>query len=263
MTIPIVCRSRLLARDRQVEAATKAIEVYSGNLPEGVDPSALDGDEKDKLAVEVGKWWGQEVDLTVGFLDSPSISLPNRIVEHMNAWSINANVRFRQTQQDPVVRIARFNDVDSAGSGGYWSYIGTDVYFEENDKPTLNLEGFTMKTSESEFRRVVRHEAGHTLGFPHEHQREAIVAKLDRESVIAEYMKHEGWSQEEVIEQVLTPIEVSSVWGTGVTEETSIMCYEFPGSLTIDGKPILGGADITRLDYEFAGKVYPKVGAAD
>ena len=40
----------------------------------------------------------------------------------------------------------------------------------------MNLEAFTMQTPDSEFHRVVRHEAGHTLGFPHEHMRKAIVA---------------------------------------------------------------------------------------
>ena len=71
-----------------------------------------------------------------------------------------------------------------------------------------------MQTPDSEFYRVVRHEAGHTLGFPHEHMRKAIVERLDREKVIADYMRSQGWTRQEVIDQVLTPLEESSLLGT-------------------------------------------------
>ncbi len=37
-----------------------------------------------------------------------------------------------------------------------------------------------MQTPESEYHRVVRHETGHTLGFPHEHMRKELVEKIDR-----------------------------------------------------------------------------------
>ena len=39
----------------------------------------------------------------------------------------------------------------------------------------------------------------------------------------------------------------------------SIMCYQIPGSITKDGKPIIGGLDIDRQDFAFAALIYPKV----
>jgi hypothetical protein len=113
-----------------------------------------------------------------------------------------------------------------------------------------------MATPESEFRRVVRHEAGHTLGFPHEHMRQELVVRLDRDKVIAAYMASEGWTEQDVIDQVLTPLEESSILGTP-TDETSIMCYQIDGSLTLDGTPVLGGVDINDADHTFAALVYP------
>src|SRR5205085_8576725 len=98
------------------------------------------------------------------FLDGPPVDLRRRIVSHMNAWAKTANVRFVQTKTDPQVRIAREGGAD----GGYWSYLGTDILQIDADQPTMNLEAFAMDTPESEFHRVVRHETGHTLGFPHE-----------------------------------------------------------------------------------------------
>jgi hypothetical protein len=65
--------------------------------------------------------------------------------------------------------------------GGYWSYLGTDILLIPPSQQTMNLEGFTMNMPETEYRRVIRHEAGHTLGFPHEHMRKELIARIDRE----------------------------------------------------------------------------------
>jgi hypothetical protein len=122
----------------------------------------------------------------------------------------------------------------------------------------MNLEGFTMKTPDSEFYRVVRHETGHTLGFPHEHMRKELVDKIDRDKAISYYSRLTGWSREQVIQQVLTPLEESSIIGTAHADPKSIMAYQVPGSLTNDGLPIIGGLDIDQSDYNFAGLIYPK-----
>jgi len=104
---------------------------------------------------------------------------------------------------------------------------------------------------------VVRHEAGHTLGFPHEHMRKALVARIDERKAIEYFVRTQGWSEEEVRAQVLTPIEESSLLGT-TADPRSIMCYQIPGELTKDGKPILGGLDIDASDRKFVAAIYPK-----
>ena len=147
---------------------------------------------------------------------------------------------------------------EAPGHGGYWSYLGTDVKLIRRDQPTMNLEAFTMSTPDSEFFRVVRHEAGHTLGFPHEHMRKEIIERLNPEKVIAEYMRTQPWSRQMVIDQILTPLEDASVFGTALTDDTSIMCYQINGDLTIDGQDIPGGLDINESDYAFAASVYPR-----
>jgi hypothetical protein len=144
---------------------------------------------------------------------------------------------------------------------GYWSYLGTDILSIAADKPTMNLESFTMATAEKEFHRVVRHETGHTMGFPHEHMRKELVNRIDPNKAIKYFGATQGWSPAEVRRQVLTPIEDGSLWGTAHADQNSIMCYQIPGTLTKDGKPIIGGLDIDVQDYAFAAKVYPKPGA--
>ncbi len=187
-------------------------------------------------------------------MDNPPGVLRRLILQHMNAWSETANVRFVESKIDPQVRIARVDGPD----GGYWSNLGTEIMRVPAGDQTMNLEGFTMKTSEPDLRRIVRHEAGHTLGFAHEHIRRALIAKIDPAKAYAYYKRIHDWSEDEVRFQVLTPIEESSLRGTR-PDPKSIMCYQIPAEITKNQKPILGGSDISQLDYQFAGHLYPKI----
>jgi hypothetical protein len=169
----------------------------------------------------------------------------------MNAWSQTAGVSFVETRGVGKVRISR-------NQAGYWSYLGTDILHIPSNRPTLNLQGFTMNTQEGEFHRVVRHEAGHTLGFPHEHMRKELVALIDPEKAYDFFQRTQGWSRQMVDQQVLTPLSQNSIMGTP-PDQDSIMCYQLPGSITKSGQPIRGGIDINATDYAFAGRIYPKV----
>ena len=168
-------------------------------------------------------------------MDSPSAPLRARILKHMNAWGEAANVLFAETNGTGEVRIAR---LDIAGRDGRLLVVcGHRDPGVGDDEPTLNLEGFTMKTAESEFRRVVRHEAGHTLGFDHEHMRAAIVS-----ASTAQGRKHffgtrvdpgrgRGAGADSAAEEV--------DHGTNESDPLSIMCYHLPGAIMKDGE---GGA---------------------
>jgi hypothetical protein len=255
----IVCTPKRLPRELLIPAARTAVDINPINHPPlhrltRVLPDFVPTPER--IAVVTTKYWGVGgVRLTVGFMDNPPADLRKRILLHMNAWSATANVKFVETNTDPQVRIAR----EGGETGGYWSYLGTDILHIPKNQQTMNLEAFSMSIPESEYHRVVRHETGHTLGFPHEHMRQALVAKIDPDKAIAYFEQTQGWSEEEVRQQVLTPLEESSLLGTKA-DPRSIMCYQIPGSLTKDGKPIVGGKDIDASDANFASKIYPKPG---
>lgn len=259
----IACSPKHLPHDQMDDAARVAREENPHNhpnqeglakvLPVGAPMSAF-------IAVMTTKYWRTNgVQLGVGFMDNPPTELRNRILQHMNAWGQSANVLFRESNSDPAVRISR-------DQPGYWSYIGTDVLLIDKNSPTMNLQGFTMNTPESEFYRVVRHETGHTLGCPHEHMRAEVIALIDEQKAIQYYGATQGWNEAQVRAQVLTPLSPSSIWATTSPDRQSIMCYQIPGSITKNGIAIPGGLDIDPLDYEFMAKVYPKpaaiVGAA-
>jgi hypothetical protein len=256
MKNPIVCLPKALPRNLWVAAARRATEINPVNHPPvgrlirvmaGFTPTI------EHIAVLTTKYWHSGgVHLSVGFLDKPPSELQKRILSHMNAWGKTANVRFSATKTSPQVRITR------TPGDGYWSYLGTDILSIPPNQPTMNLEEFTMATPESEFHRVVRHETGHTMGFPHEHMRRQLVNKIDPAKAIEFFGETQGWSPEEVRHQVLTPLEEASLLGTANADPNSIMCYQIPGSITKDGKPIIGGLDIDSEDAAFAAKIYPK-----
>ena len=253
----LVCRPRSVPVGLQALAAQVALDISpdQNQRPEG---QILGKTEPDMLVASQQRYWGKKgIHLTVGFLDNPPAALRARILQHMNAWSKAASVSFVETSTDPQVRIARVNSPPD--DAGYWSYLGTEILVIPKDNQTMNLEGFTMNTPESEFIRVIRHETGHTLGFPHEHLRKELIERLDRKKVIAFYMAEQGWSKKEVIDQVLTPVEESSLLGSARADADSIMCYQIPGSLTLDGKPIPGGNDISEEDYRIIASLYPKL----
>src|ERR1017187_10305283 len=97
--------------------------------------------------------------------------------------------------------VAHVADVKDADSGAHRHVLGHDAATD---------------------RRVVRHEAGHTLGFPHEHMRRALVNKIDRRKAIAYFQRMDGWTARETLDQVLTPIEEAAIRGT-LADPKSIM----------------------------------------
>ena len=253
-----ICTPKSLPQHLQVRAAKTATDLNPMNAPVfGFMPvddtlAALVSDPL-SIAVLTSKYWGTaRRRLTVSFVETTPADLRTRILSHLNAWS--CGIQFVETSGTGQVRISR-------GAGGFFSYLGTDILHIAANRQTMNLQGFTMSTPDSEFRRVIRHEAGHTLGFPHEHMRREIVARIDPPKAYDYFWRTQGWPKPMVDQQVLTPLDERSIFGTPA-DQTSIMCYQLPGLITVDGRTIPGGLNINATDLAFARRIYPPVGAA-
>jgi Astacin (Peptidase family M12A) len=250
----VACSIKRLPSRLREQAAQASIRLNPANAPlqEFFTVGAPPPDSPLALTLTTAKYWGpaQRV-LSVSFIEATPADLRAHIVSHLNAWSLWTSISFAETAGVGDVRISR-------APGGYWSYLGTDITLVPQNRQTMNLEAFTMNTPESEFLRVVRHEAGHTLGFPHEHMRQELVARIDPAKAYPYFLATQGWSKEMVDQQVLTPLNNASIYGTAADQD-SIMCYQLPGAITYDGQPIRGGTDINATDYAFASLVYPKL----
>lgn len=259
----VACIPKKLPDHLQVSAAQKAIEINPYNAPTSlVERAAMQLAESmgatfapapSMLAVLTNKYWGVKgVTLTVGFMEQTTKEFRDRVLSHANAWNKFANVKAVWTQNvnDAKVRITLMGD-------GYWSYLGTDILNIPRNEPTMCLERFSTSMPESEWKRVVRHEFGHTWGFPHEHMLPDIVSRLDPNKTIAWAQQRLGWDARTTRQQILTPLAEDSVRRTSRADQNSIMCYQLPGEITRDGQPIVGGADIDHLDAEFAASIYP------
>jgi hypothetical protein len=252
------CSVKALPKRLLMKAAATAMRINPVNAPQAA-PAGAGADmgitDPMRIAVLTAKYWGPTPRrLTVSFLDGPSADLRRKILRHMNAWSQTACISFVETSGTGQVRITR-------GNTGHWSYLGTDILHIPTNRATMNLQGFSMNTEDSEFFRVVRHETGHTLGFPHEHMRKELVARIDPRKAYKWFLETQGWDKAMVDAQVLTPLDDRSIFGTR-PDQTSIMCYQLPAAITKDNRPILGGADINATDFGFAGRIYPRPGAA-
>jgi hypothetical protein len=249
----IACTPRSLPVRLLVPAANTATKINPMNSPRVTGFAALSSSilPPQAIAVVTTKYWGPTARrLTVSFMETTPADLRAKIVSHMNAWTRTAAISFAETKKDGDVRISR-------EAGGYWSYLGTDILHIPKNRQTMNLEDFTMETPDSEYLRVVRHETGHTLGMPHEHMRKDLIARIDPEKAYAYFLETFNWSKTMVDQQVLTPLDEKTLMATP-PDQTSIMCYQLPGTITRDGQPIVGGTDINATDFAFAGKIYPK-----
>lgn len=252
----IGCKIKTLDKTQWADAAANAIRINPSNRPATQMLARAAGVvlPPEHIALMTSKYWGAGgVHLTVSFMDTNDTTLKSRILSHMNTWGRWCNASFSEVAHNAQVRIARQTGKD----GGYWSYLGTDILSIPADQPTMNLESFSMNTPESEYHRVVRHETGHTLGFPHEHLRKEIVSRIDPAKAKAYFLANDGWDAATTTAQVLTPIAESALTESAI-DPASIMCYALPGSIMKDGVAVPGGLDIDAQDAIFSDRVYPK-----
>ena len=172
------CVPRSLTRAEAELAARRALELNPANAARSQfverTPVGRRGGTRRIALLIANRWPVTGVKLTVRFLDGPKADLRK---SHPAAHERVGKDRERAVRAHHGQRARAHRAPRPSGEHGGLLVVRRhgDPGDQRPGRPTLNLEGFTMKTSESEFKRVVRHEAGHTLGFEHEHMRTGIV----------------------------------------------------------------------------------------
>ncbi|KAL0058791.1 hypothetical protein AAF712_014498 [Marasmius tenuissimus] len=223
-------------------------------------------DEQSLALCNETRWPGNGVRLRVVFIDKPppSPKLQQATVVLMNDWSFYSNVHF--TLLDPSddhiaaaeVRI-RFAKDPGEASGVCWSKVGTKLLeVTDRHKPTMMLAGVASSQDYKVFHGAVRHEAGHILGFQHEHCRYGLRNRIDDKKAYTYYERNQKWDKSKVDTEILTCFRKGdpSYTFSDEEDESSVMCYKLCDYVLKAGQkdpPITGGHNLSEDDREWAG----------
>ena len=149
--------------------------------------------------------------------------------------------------------------------GSSWSYIARDAlqYAPASDDKSMNF-GWDLTTPYG--RQTARHEIGHALGFPHEHQSPFAGITWDTDAVYAYFAGRPNfWDQDKTDANVLNKLSPDDVRGSD-WDPTSVMHYGFPRGLILNPVQYQAGIPssltLSAKDISWVRQFYPQ-GALD
>ena len=265
------CRECRASHHKAIKNLKNAVLESPRNMPENITPKTRgiledyahknivkkpeDVVHLSRMAVERKKEWERGRVLTVSFIGGNK-TVKERLKRHAQRWSDYANIFFEFNHRQKVadVRIS-FNTKD-----GSWSEVGTDLLSADKADATMNFGWLTPLLNDEEFRQVVLHEFGHTLGCIHEHSRPDNGIPWNKPKVYEYYKESDGWNKDEVDDQVFYKYDKNIIRGSKL-DKKSIMMYAVPEELTVGRYSIPFNSDLSREDKVYIGKLYPKRGS--
>jgi hypothetical protein len=193
---------------------------------------------------------GEVAVVSVAFLDGSQKQQEKAWKRFQNIDELAPGLEFKRVAgRDADIRVA-------FGCSGHWSYVGTWARSVPRGKATMNLE-LSSSDFEEEWDRVVHHEVLHAIAFGHEHQSPVATIPWNEAKVIAYYKRTQGWTEQQIREQVLDRAWVQDLLTSGFDPQ-SIMMYPVPAELT-DGKLVVGwNTVITERDKQLIRECYPE-----
>lgn len=230
----------------------KQLVAAIGPLP---NLSASDPVQVNRMALINQKKWEDGHTLTCKFLDGDDFQ-KGKVKEKADIWLDHANLKIEFVNDgDAEIRISFQADP------GSWSAIGNDClvssYFPTY-QPTMNFGWLRDDTDDQEYERVVVHEFGHALGCIHEHQSPTENLDWNTDAVYASFSGPPNyWSKADIDTNVLQKYSPDGISATQF-DMSSIMLYQFDGSLFKDGKGTPLNTQLSDQDKTMIAQMYPK-----
>ncbi len=249
-----VCSDRPTPEDKIIAAAMAAIEENPDNTPirdggGGSGGVGFNPRGPAEIAVRTEKRWLPGRTLRCAFLDGVG-SVQSKVIAVAKEWEefVNLKLDFVDDGQADI-RI-------SFQAPGSWSYLGTDALVIADDDATMNYGWLEPNTSSREYSRVVLHEFGHAFGCIHEHSHPEASIPWDTAKVYRYYRLTNGWDRTKTFHNVIKRYEAV---GTNFSayDSTSIMQYSVPNELKIGDFSIGWNTDLSAMDKQFMGTIYP------
>ncbi|MGN6257259.1 MAG: M12 family metallopeptidase [Solirubrobacterales bacterium] len=182
------------------------------------------------------------------------------------AWKESIREAFRSWHELPIG--LSFEEVDDHGEAevrigfdqndGSWSYVGRDILKAGQGERTMNI-GWDPTTPYGGT--TCRHEIGHTLGMPHEHQSPFSGIVWNEEAVYKYFSGPPNeWDKGMIQSNILEKLQPSQVEGSS-WDPKSIMEYEFGPGLIVEPAEFQQGIEppgtISELDEQWMKSWYP------
>jgi hypothetical protein len=252
----LLCVDRFLPAERLDEGLAAAVKedrendvlrVFRGTR--AVDKPAPVGTPR--AAIFYAKKWAQNRVLKIQFLGGEA-KVRKLVQQHAEEWMKHVNIQLQFVATGTAeIRIAFDRTV------GSWSYMGTDNLTIPPERPTMNFGWLDPDSDPPTYSSVVLHEFGHMLGMIHEHQSPAGGIRWNRQRVIDDCWRTQGWDAEQVQLQIFDRYPREQTQFTNL-DPTSIMMYAFPKEWTLDGTGTPWNTQLSALDVDFMSRQYPK-----
>lgn len=184
------------------------------------------------------------------------------VAEYAVEWTRHANLSFEyfyEPSQPPVKVLEGKEQIETDIAVDFWDSGGGQSHIGTNSRSVSRTGQPSMYLPKSCDQGVILHEFGHALGLMHEHLNPGAPIKWNLDAFYQYYLTYHHWDKSMVDNNVLAVLKLDHSNYT-LFDKDSIMIYEIPANLTLDGFSVKRQSELSAMDKAFIAEKYPHSG---